>query len=523
MSLGRGIPGWTVEGMRLRLGRLNRRAGSNWARVGAGFMPFADAATAELPMRRLLRLSLFQVTVGMAVVLLIGTLNRVMIVELGVPAWLVAAMVSLPLVFAPLRAVIGFKSDTHRSVLGWRRVPYLWFGTLLQFGGLSIMPFALILLSGDTNGPAWIGQAAAALAFLLVGAGLHTVQTVGLALATDLAPQKAQPRVVALLCMMMLLGMIGSALVFGALLAHFSQIRLIQVIQGAAVVTMVLNAVALWKQEPRDSARTSGVTQQGFVATWRAFAAGDQARRRLVALGFGTVAFSMQDILLEPYGGHVMHLSVGSTTAMTALLAGGGAVRVCGGGAVVGAGGGPVSAGGVCGFGGVGGVFGGDFCGAVGDLGIVCFGGVRDWVGGGFVCALHADGGDDVGATGAGWDDVGDLGGGAGFGGGGGRGVGRVHPGRGGGVGGCRAVGTGFGDAGDWVCRRVCDRAGVVVRDARRGWAAGAVSSCFPFHPATRLRYSHADRLDHLLHRCGTAGALCVLAVLCGADLLLAA
>ena len=88
----------------------------------------------------------------MAVVLLIGTLNRVMIVELGVPAWLVAVMVSLPLVFAPFRALVGFRSDTHRSVLGWRRVPYIWMGTLLQFGGLAIMPFALIVLSGDTNG-----------------------------------------------------------------------------------------------------------------------------------------------------------------------------------------------------------------------------------------------------------------------------------------------------------------------------------------------------------------------------------
>ena len=318
------IPGWTVQGMARGLRALNTRAGRNWGRLGAGFMPFADAATEELPMGRLLRLSLFQVSVGMAIVLLIGTLNRVMIVEMGVPAWLVAAMISLPLVFAPLRAVIGFKSDTHRSVLGWRRVPYLWFGSLLQFGGLSIMPFALILLSGDTNGPLWIGQAAAALAFLLVGAGLHTVQTVGLALATDLAPSRAHPRVVALLCMMLLLGMVASALIFGGVLAQFSQIRLIQVIQGAAVATMVLNAVALWKQEPRNPARTTGAHNPGFGATWRAFMAGPQARRRMIALGLGTIAFSMQDILLEPYGGHVMGLSVGATTAMTALLAIGG-------------------------------------------------------------------------------------------------------------------------------------------------------------------------------------------------------
>ena len=103
-------------------------------------------------------------------VLLIGTLNRVMIVELGVPAWLVAVMISLPLVFAPFRAVVGFRSDTHKSVLGWRRVPYIWMGTLLQFGGFAIMPFALIVLSGDTNGPAIFGDIGAALAFLLVGA-----------------------------------------------------------------------------------------------------------------------------------------------------------------------------------------------------------------------------------------------------------------------------------------------------------------------------------------------------------------
>ena len=143
-------------------------------RLGPHFLPFADAATPSCRSGGCCALSLFQVTVGMAVVLLIGTLNRVMIVELGVPAWLVALMVSLPLLFAPLRALIGHRPTHHRSVLGWRRVPYIWFGTLLQFGGLAIMPFALILLSGDSNAPAWVGQLGAALAFLLVGAGLHT-------------------------------------------------------------------------------------------------------------------------------------------------------------------------------------------------------------------------------------------------------------------------------------------------------------------------------------------------------------
>jgi BCD family chlorophyll transporter-like MFS transporter len=309
------------------MSRLNDSLVRRWVQVSPRFLPFADAATPELPLGRLLRLSLFQVSVGMAAVLLIGTLNRVMIVELGVPAWLVATMVSLPLLFAPFRAVVGFRSDVHRSVLGWRRVPFIWFGTLLQFGGLAIMPFALLVLSGDTHGPIVIGQIGAALAFLLIGAGLHTTQTVGLALATDLAPVKAQPKVVALLCMMLLLGMVASALAFGALLAHFSEVRLIQVIQGAALATMALNIVALWKQEPRQPARTArGLPRPTFAQSWREFADGQRPTRALVALGLGTVGFSMQDILLEPYGGQVLHLSVGATTTLTALLAVGGIV-----------------------------------------------------------------------------------------------------------------------------------------------------------------------------------------------------
>jgi len=295
-----------------------------WSALGTRFLPFADAASEGLPLTRLLRLSLFQVSVGMALVLLNGTLNRVMILEMGVPTWLVSLMISLPLVFAPLRALVGFRSDTHRSALGWRRVPFIWMGTLLQFGGLAIMPFALILLSGDSNGPAWIGKAGAALAFLLTGAGLHTAQTAGLALATDLAPPESRPRVVALLYVMLLLGMTGSALAFGSLLADFGQIRLIRVIQGAAALTMVLNCIALWKQESRDPARAQqDAPRPRFGQAWRAFTRNGRSARFLVAVGLGTAGFTMQDILLEPYGGEILRLSVGATTTLTALLAGG--------------------------------------------------------------------------------------------------------------------------------------------------------------------------------------------------------
>ena len=296
-----------------------------WNRIGLRYLPIRDAVTAELPLGRLLRLSLFQVSVGMALALVIGTLNRVMIVELGVPAWLVAAMVAVPLLLSPFRAIIGFRSDTHRSLLGWRRVPYLWIGTMLQFGGLAIMPFALLLLGGSSHAPRIAGPIAAGLAFLLVGAGLHTVQTVGLALATDLAAPRSRPLVVTLLCVMMLVGILASALIFGVLLEHFSEKRLIQVVQGAAVVTVALNLAALWKQEPRAaSVVIQGTNAPRFRDAWSLLAAEPDARRRLVAVWFGTFAFGLQDVLLEPYGGQVLHLPVSATTSLTALLAAGG-------------------------------------------------------------------------------------------------------------------------------------------------------------------------------------------------------
>lgn len=298
------------------------RNGTFWNRIGTRFLPFADAATSELPLSRILRLSLFQVSVGMAAVLLTGTLNRVMIVELGMSASLVAAMVSLPLLFAPLRALIGFKSDHHTSLLGWKRVPYIWFGTLMQFGGLAILPFALLVMSGTGTGPAYIGQFGAVAGFLLVGAGMHTTQTAGLALATDLAPAHARPRVVALLYVMLLAGMMVSAIIIGRLLADFTPTKLVQIIQGAAALTMILNLIALWKQEARDrSATAARETDPQFRETWAIFIARPMTLRLLVAIGLGAAAFSMQDVLLEPYGGQILGLSVGATTSLTALWA----------------------------------------------------------------------------------------------------------------------------------------------------------------------------------------------------------
>ncbi|MEO1027765.1 MAG: BCD family MFS transporter [Pseudomonadota bacterium] len=300
------------------------RLSDAWIGMSRKLLPFADAASDDLPLGRLLRLSLFQVCAGMALTLLSGTLNRVMIVELLVPAWLVALMISLPLFAAPFRALIGHRSDTHKSALGWRRGPFIWFGSVFMFGGLAIMPFVLLVLSGNLTAPLWFGHAGAALAFLLVGAGLHTTQTAGLALATDLAPEKDRPRVVALLYLMLLVGMGVSALVYGWLLTDFTQVKLIQVIQGSAVLAIALNLIALWKQEARDERVTDmNAKRASFSESWHALMSDPRSKRLLVSVGLGTMAFSMQDILLEPYGAEILAMTVSETTRLTAVFAAG--------------------------------------------------------------------------------------------------------------------------------------------------------------------------------------------------------
>jgi len=302
----------------------NRKMIGFWQKAGPRFMPFADAATKDVPLSRLLRLALFQVSAGCVLVLLTGTLNRVLIVELGVSVALVSAVVAIPVLAAPLRLFFGYRSDTYKSVLGWRRVPYIWFGSLLQFGGLAIMPFVLLLLHSQTVGPTWAGPVGAAFAFLLTGFGLHMGQTAGLALATDIVPVEKRPRVVALLYVMLLIGMILASAFYSYFLVDFSHKQLIQVIQGTAAFTLVLNVVAIWKQEPRNPSRTAADRKLiGFFEALSDYRKDPGTMRLLLAVAFGSAAFSMQDILLEPYGGEILGMSVGQTTLLTGLWAAG--------------------------------------------------------------------------------------------------------------------------------------------------------------------------------------------------------
>jgi BCD family chlorophyll transporter-like MFS transporter len=96
-------------------------------------------------------------------------------------------------------------------------------------------------------------------------------------------------------------------------------------VQGAAVMTIVLNGIALWKQEPlrRMSQQELDQPEPSFGEAWANYMRDAQAKRRLIVIGLGTMAFGMQDVLLEPYGGEILKLSVSATTYLTATLAAG--------------------------------------------------------------------------------------------------------------------------------------------------------------------------------------------------------
>ena len=114
---------------------------------------------------------------------------------------------------------------------------------------------------------------------------------------------------VALLYVMLLVGMVAQRLRLRRAAGRLQPTsRLVQVVQGAAVVTMVLNVVALWKQEARDPPRTDRDRRAPGLP--RGLAALRARRPRRAACwsrsGSAPPAFSMQDILLEPYGGQIL-------------------------------------------------------------------------------------------------------------------------------------------------------------------------------------------------------------------------
>lgn len=269
------------------------------------------------------RLGLFQFGMGVSLAPLTGTLNRVLINEVAIPATIVGFLIAIHYFVSPVRVIIGFRSDQARSLGRWR-TPYLLVGAILTYGGLAAAPFSLLILGGEKL-PFLIGLLICTIIFFAYGLGTNMVETIYLALVSDITPPKERGKVLAVLWVMLVMGTVLSAIIMGQLLEDYTETRLAQVMQGSAVVFLVLTILALWgKEKLNPDGTVVSYTEETRIrmTLWESvklLARQRELRNLFVILFIATTAFATHDVLLEPYGGQVLDMSVSATTQLTAL------------------------------------------------------------------------------------------------------------------------------------------------------------------------------------------------------------
>jgi BCD family chlorophyll transporter-like MFS transporter len=270
-----------------------------------------------------LRLGLFQFGMGLSLAPLTGTLNRVLIDEARIPAVAVGFLIAIHYFVSPARALIGFHSDQERARGNWR-TPYVVLGAMLTYGGLATAPFSLILLSGNGAIGFWPAMVICTMIFLAYGIGVNIVETVYLALVSDITAPQERGRVLAVLWIMLVLGTIVSSVLVGMFLIDYNPMRLIRVMQGSAVIFVVLTFLSLWGQERLrpdgtvDSQQEAIRVRLSLGESLRMLASQKMMRGIFALLFIATAAFATHDVLLEPYGGQVLNMSVAATTRLTA-------------------------------------------------------------------------------------------------------------------------------------------------------------------------------------------------------------
>jgi BCD family chlorophyll transporter-like MFS transporter len=273
------------------------------------------------------RMTAFPFALGLIGVFVTGTLNRVMIVELAIPATLVGLFLAVPLLLSPLRMWLGYRSDSV-PLFGLRREPYIALGAL--FSALGVLSATLLATSAATLG-LWtvLGLLAA---FMAYGVGKHLSSNTFEALIADKYEGAARSRAVTLFKIPMFVGIIGGAIVLGRLLEPFTIDRLVAVVFGIALMGFVLAGIAVVRQEPRREVVQAAVEQSRQVPFWQTFRKlilrDRQARLFFIFVMLSIVGTQAQDILLEPFGALVLGMTVGETTRLTSLWGTGAMVSI---------------------------------------------------------------------------------------------------------------------------------------------------------------------------------------------------
>lgn len=263
----------------------------------------------------LLRLAAMPIAYGLSGALIGGTLNRVMIVELGYPATLVALLFAIPLIISPLRVWLGHTSDT-KPILGRRRVPYVLLGAALIAVGLICI--TMLAVSASHDGLVVTGLV---VSFILYGVGRSLGLNSFQALLAERFSDRSRGRAITLFEVPTLLGLVmGSGLIGKAMEAYDAQ-RTVLVGLVVALAVCGLAMLATLGQERRASAATPAQAQAAslpFRQVLTTYVLADPQIRRFFAVVFCTFVGTLaQDVLLEPFGALVLSMSVGQTSRLT--------------------------------------------------------------------------------------------------------------------------------------------------------------------------------------------------------------
>ncbi|MBI1417109.1 MAG: MFS transporter [Limimaricola sp.] len=262
---------------------------------------------------QIFRLGLVQMALGSIVVLTTSTLNRLMVVELALPAVLPGALVALHYSIQLSRPKWGFASDA-----GGARTRFIIGGmVVLAFGGMGAT-LGLIAMQMSF----WPGLALSVASYVLIGLGVGASGTSLLALlATATAPRR-RAAAATITWLMMIFGIAVTAGVVGAMLDPYSPALLIRIVALVVTGAVVMTVLAVWGIEERvEAEREPDATpfRQGLAEVW----AEPRARRFTIFIFLSMVAYFMQELILEPYAGLVFGLTPGQSTGLSGAQNGG--------------------------------------------------------------------------------------------------------------------------------------------------------------------------------------------------------
>jgi len=261
----------------------------------------------------ILRLGLAQMSLGAIIVLMTSTLNRVMVVELALPALVPGLLVGLHYAMQLSRPGWGHWSDLSR-----RRTPWIIGGmTVLALGGFLAALGVAIGASMPVS-----GLVLSVLAYALIGAGAGASGTSVLAfLAASTAPRR-RAAAATIIWLMMIFGIAATAGIVGALLDPYSPVRLLTIVACVAVGAVVLTALAVLGLEKGGTVPAVAVRQplrEGIAEIW----AEPKARRFTQFVFLSMTAYFMQELILEPYAGLVFGFTAGQSTSLSGAQNGG--------------------------------------------------------------------------------------------------------------------------------------------------------------------------------------------------------